>query len=410
MSSSRPAFRFTLAEFSGALADLGVMLPLVVALITLNGVDATAAFVGIGMAYLLVAVVYRLPIPVQPLKSVSSLALALGLPPVYIVAAALWNAMVFLGMGLARMDRVVQKLFPHPVVRGIQAALAVLLLRAAWRLAWTPSPGWKGFISWGGVRISLSALVLLGAAALLVLCLFWKREWAALVLIGFGVVLSLYHHGLPSVPLRVHLPRLFPLVPSLQDMARAFVLLALPQIPLSLGNSIYATADAARVYFGKHAEHVTTRRLMLTLGTSDALIALLGGVPVCHGCGGLTAHYRLGARTGGAPLMIGGLFLLLGVFVGPAAHRVLNLIPLPVLAVLLAYVAIQHAGLLRDVRGWRNWLVALWVPLVTLFSHNLAWGFLSAAAVYYLLAIGKARQTHLGRTWIVLTGHGTKIR
>jgi len=323
MSSSRPAFRFTLAEFSGALADLGVMLPLVVALITLNGVDATAAFVGIGMAYLLVAVVYRLPIPVQPLKSVSSLALA----------------MVFLGMGLARMDRVVQKLFPHPVVRGIQAALAVLLLRAAWRLAWTPGPGWKGFISWGGVRISLSALVLLGAAALLVLCLFWKREWAALVLIGFGVVLSLYHHGLPSVPLRVHLPRLFPLVPSLQDMAQAFVLLALPQIPLSLGNSIYATADAARVYFGKHAEHVTTQRLMLTLGASDAMIALLGGVPVCHGCGGLTAHYRLGARTGGAPLMIGGLFLLLGVFVGPAAHRVLHLIPLPVLAVLLAYVA-----------------------------------------------------------------------
>ncbi|MCL4530183.1 MAG: putative sulfate/molybdate transporter [Chloroflexi bacterium] len=97
-------FIFSLAEFSGSLADLGVMLPLILALISLNGMNATVVFVSVGLAYLLVALVYRLPIPVQPLKSVSALALALGLAPVVIVTGAIWNAVAFLGIGLAGLD------------------------------------------------------------------------------------------------------------------------------------------------------------------------------------------------------------------------------------------------------------------------------------------------------------------
>src|SRR3989304_4140768 len=96
---------FSLPEFSGALADLGVMLPLILALISLNGMNATGVFAGVGIAYILTALVYRLPIPVQPLKSVSALALALGLPPVVIVTGAIWNSVAFFGMGLARIDR-----------------------------------------------------------------------------------------------------------------------------------------------------------------------------------------------------------------------------------------------------------------------------------------------------------------
>ncbi len=118
-------FRFTLSELSGSLADLGVMLPLILALISLNGMDATAAFVCIGAAYILVALVYRLPIPVQPLKSVSAVALALGLAPVVIVTGAIWNAIAFLGMGLVGLDRWVHNAFPKPVIRGIQLGLRV---------------------------------------------------------------------------------------------------------------------------------------------------------------------------------------------------------------------------------------------------------------------------------------------
>src|SRR5512136_2406558 len=134
MAKTISGFRFTLAEFSGALADLGVMLPLILALITLNKMDAAAVFFGIGLAYILVAGTYRLPIPVQPLKSVSAIAIAQGLAPTVIVSAGIWNAVVFLGMGAARLDRWVRKVFPIPVVRGIQLGLAWLLFKSAWTL------------------------------------------------------------------------------------------------------------------------------------------------------------------------------------------------------------------------------------------------------------------------------------
>ncbi len=374
--------RFTPAEFSGSLADLGVMLPLILALISLNGMDATAVFVGVGLAYWLVALVYRLPIPVQPLKSVSALALALGLAPAIIVTGSIWNAIAFFGMGLAGLDRWVHKAFPKPVVRGIQLGLAWLLFKSAWVLIKTTPDAWDGGLILWGQNINWLWILVGGAALCLLIFLFWRRDFAALGILVYGIGVSALHVGLPPLAIHFTLPRLLPLVPTWGQMWQGFVLLALPQIPLSLGNSIYATADAARQYFGERASHVTERRLMLTMGTADAATALLGGVPLCHGCGGLTAHYRLGARTGGAPLMLGSIFLALGLLGGQAAFQAFRLIPFPVLGVMLAYVGFQHMLLARDLRGWQAWLTALLVLVLTLWTGNLAIGFVSAAVLY----------------------------
>ena len=377
-------FRFTLAEFSGSLADLGVMLPLVLALITLNGMNATAAFVGIGLAYLLTAIVYRLPIPVQPLKSVSALALAMGLAPAVIITGAIWNAIAFLGMGLTGLDRWVQKVFPKPVVRGIQLGLAYILVKSAWKLVGTPNASWQGGFTLFEFIIPWNFVLVAGALVSLFVFLRWRKDWAALGILVFGLGISLYHLGLPALHLGLNIPRLFPLIPTWSQLWQGLWLLALPQIPLSLGNSVYATADAAQQYFGERAAQVTPRRLMITMGANDAVAAALGGIPVCHGCGGLTAHYRLGARTGGAPLMIGLIFLSLGLFGGTAVMNLFYLIPFAILAVLLAYVAWQHALLMKDLRGWREISTAFVVLALTILTGNLAVGFLSAAVFYYL--------------------------
>lgn len=383
-SSKGNPFAFSPAEFSGALADLGVMLPLILALIALNGMDATAVFAGVGMAYILVALVYRLPIPVQPLKSVSALALALGLAPPIIVSAAIWNALAFLGMGLMGLDRWVHKAFPKAVVRGIQLGLAWLLFKSAWVLISKTSPDWQGGLRLSAQTVPWAWILVGGALFLLVVFLSWKRDLAALGVIAFGVGASGLHFGVPLLPIHLALPKLLPLVPTWEQLWQGLLLLALPQIPLSLGNSIYATADAARQYFGVKASHVTERKLMLTMGAADTMTALLGGVPLCHGCGGLTAHYRLGARTGGAPLMMGAIFLALGLLGGSASMQVFRLIPFPVLGVLLAYVGSQHLLLARDLRGRQAWLTALLVLALTIWTSNLAIGFVSAAVFYHL--------------------------
>ncbi|MBS1250191.1 MAG: hypothetical protein MAG431_01781 [Chloroflexi bacterium] len=380
----KDSFVFSLSEFSGALADLGVMLPLILALISLNGMDATAVFVGIGIAYILVALIYRLPIPVQPLKSVSALSLALGLSPVMIVTGAIWNAATFLGMGFARLDRWVEKAFPKPVVRGIQLGLAWLLFKSAWKLVSQPSSPWQGSLTFSNQTIAWVWILISGAAIFLFVFLVWKRDFAALGLVVFGVGISTFHLGLPPLTLKLTLPKFLPLIPTWDQLRRGLILLAIPQIPLSLGNSIYATADAARTYFGEKADHVTERKLMLTMGTIDGAIALIGGMPLCHGCGGLTAHYRLGARTGGAPLMLGSMFLALGLLGGEASMQIFSLIPFPVLGVLLAYVGFQHMLLARDLKGLIEWFTALLVLILAIATSNLGIGFLCGAVVYHV--------------------------
>lgn len=378
-------FRFNIAEFSGSLADLGVMLPLVLAIISLNGMDATAAFVGIGLAYILTALVYRLPIPVQPLKSVSALVLALGLPPVMIVSGAIWNTVAFLGMGLAGVDRWVQLIFPKPVVRGIQVGLAYLLAKLAWKLAFSPGLGWEGgFQLSNGLLVTWSTLLISGALVSLFLLLKFQPELAALGMIAFGVGVSSLFHGIPALDLHLTFPKLLPLIPDWGQLWQGLWLLALPQIPLSLGNSVYATADAARQYFGQRADHVTERKLMLTIGINDLVAAGLGGMPVCHGCGGLTAHYRLGARSGAAPLMIGTIFLGLGLLGGQASMTILGTIPFPVLGTMMAYVGWQQLALARDLRGWRDISTALIVLGLTILTGNMGIAFIASAVYFHL--------------------------
>lgn len=382
--SETPAIRFTLTELSGALADLGVMLPLVLALISYNGLNANATFVGIGLAYVVTALVYRLPIPVQPLKSVSAVAIALGLPPAVIVGAAFWNAFFFLGMGAFKLDRWFQRLFAEPVVRGIQLGLAYLLLRSAWGLVSKNPAGWIS-LSFYQVNLEWNWLLSLGATLALLLFLLWRKDYASLGIFGFGLGLATLYRGFPEVSLHFTLPTLLPILPTGNELWQALIWLAFPQIPLSLGNSIYATANAARQFFGEQAERVTERRLMLTMGWNDALTFLLGGVPVCHGCGGLTAHVRLGARSGGAPLMLGIAFLGLGVFGGEAITQLLSYVPFPVLGVLLAYVGIQHAWLVRNTSfNARNVVTILLVLVLTVITNNLAIGFLCAALLYHI--------------------------
>jgi len=377
-------FKFSLAEFSGALADLGVMLPLILALIALNGMDATAVFVGVGIAYLLVALVYRLPIPVQPLKSVSALALALGLAPVIIITGAIWNAIIFLGMGLAGLDRWIQKAFPRPVVRGIQLGLSWLLFKSAWTLVTKTPSSWQGGFSLSGQMITWLWVLVVGAVIFLLIFLSMKHDFAALGVVIFGIGVSGLHQGFPTMYLHIAFPKLLPLIPTWSQLCQGLILLALPQIPLSLGNSIYATSDAARQYFGERAAHVTERKLMLTMGAADAITAVIGGVPLCHGCGGLTSHYRLGARSGGAPLMLGTIFLALGLLGGSASMQIFGLIPFPVLGVLLAYVGFQHMLLARDLKGVQAWITASLVLALTFLTNNLAIGFISAAFFYHL--------------------------
>jgi SulP family sulfate permease len=102
---------------------------------------------------------------------------------------------------------------------------------------------------------------------------------------------------------------------------------------------------------------------------------------MCHGAGGVTAHYKMGARTAGSTLSVGVLLIVLGVGLGDSLPALLHVLAPGALAGMLLYVAIQHGLLAAELERFSDRVLAAGVGLVTLLSGNLAIGFAAGATV-----------------------------
>ncbi|MEX1045894.1 MAG: putative sulfate/molybdate transporter [Actinomycetota bacterium] len=337
-------FHIGLGEVTGAVADLGIFVPLVAALVLVNGLDAGAVLVSAGLLVVVSGLVFRIPFPVQPLKALTAVAVAEQLSPGVIHAAGLEIAAVLLLLSIRHVADAIARVFTQPVVRALQLGVGVLLVITAFNLAAEPPEVFRG------TPASPWPLLLAGGALVLVVWASVRRKyWLALLALVGGmvaaVVVSQPLLGGPSWTL----PSLG--LPPASAFWPAFFLLVIPQIPLTFGNAVVAVTDLSHEYFGGAGRRVTPSRVCLSCGAGNVVSALLGGMPMCHGAGGLTAHVRLGARTAGMNLLLGGVFLGLGLFYAPQIVDLLGVLPVWVLAAFLAYAGVRHAILVADLRG-----------------------------------------------------------
>jgi SulP family sulfate permease len=360
-------------ELAGAVADLGVLVPIAVALIVRNGLSATAVLLPAGLLYIAAAFIYRLPVPVQPLKAFGAIAIAKGLGSDEIAAGALLMGVIFLIAGRIGLLDLLARVFPRALIRGVQLTVGLLFLKIAWGLVADPPKSFSTYAMDARWAVPLGLLAFALALTL-------KRYGISLVLVSAGVVVALALAGGQLAPGPSHLD-----LPSLNGgiLLTALTVLVLPQVPLSFANSCLATADAARVYFGDQGERVRPGRLATSFGTANLLAGAISGMPVCHGAGGMTAHFKFGARTGAAPLVMGGALVALAVGLGAGLAGVLPAFPLPVLAGLLASAGVLHIALLRDLRSARDWLLALLVGAIG-FEVNLLWGLAAGLALWWI--------------------------
>jgi sulfate permease, SulP family len=382
--------RFDRHELAGGLGDAGLLIPLAVAMITLNGLNATAAFVLVGLAYAGTALYFRVPIPVQPLKAFAAAAIALGLSAETIAAGALLMAAAMAGLAATGAAGWLAARFPLVLVRGIQAAVALLLAKAAIELA--ERGNWEGLPAIAPVA---SLALAVAACALLLQTRRSHLLPGSLVVLAAGIAVGLAVGGLPS---GLHLgPEAVSLaVPDVDAFGTALTALVIAQLPLTFGNSIVATVDAERTYFGNRARRVRPNRLAGSIGTWNLAAGLAGGLPMCHGAGGVTAHYKLGARTAGATLSAGVLFCVLGLALGDSLPALLQVLAPGALAGMLLYVAIQHALLAGSLEHTADRVIAAGVGAVTVATGNLAIGFGAGALV--LAARGAWRRRTVERT------------
>jgi sulfate permease, SulP family len=384
------AYKFDRMEFAGSLGDLGTLIPLSIALIVINGLSVTPVFLMVGLFYIICGLYFKLPIPVQPLKVVSAIAIAFPdkITPSVIAASGLIFGAVLLFLAFTRLIDWIAAFFSRPIVRGIQLGLGLILIHKGLNLIFKA----ELFINQAssahqilGIPVNTTIGILAGLITLLLLSS--KRFPAAIVIVVAGIGVSVFYGALSSITFAVGPTAIGFSIPTSQDLLTALVLLVIPQIPLTLGNAIIGTSDTARVLFknDKNVLTVTNRSLSISMGLVNLLTGFLSGMPMCHGSGGLAAHHRFGARTGGSNILIGLIFVFMALAFGAIGVALLMLIPNGVLGVLLLFAGLELAVLIRDVESKSDLFVTLIVAGIGFSTTNMGIAFVVGILVFYLI-------------------------
>ncbi|MFI5311895.1 MAG: putative sulfate/molybdate transporter [Gemmatimonadales bacterium] len=363
--------RFDRNEVSGAFGDFGTSLPLIVGMIAAARLDATSVLVAFGALQVATGLVYRMPMPVQPLKAVAAIVIAQKVGGDIVYGGGLAIGVLMLALAATGLLDWLARIVPHVVVRGIQCGLGLQLGRIA-VADYVPSMGTSGFV--------LAAL-----SFVIVVALIGNRRLppAPLVLaLGAAFALTVGGAGASALAaIGMHIPSVH--VPATSAIWQGFLLLAIPQIPLSLGNSVLATRQVAADLFPGRPP-LAIRRIGLTYAAMNIVSPFVSGIPVCHGSGGMAGHYAFGGRTGGSVIIAGGALLTVGVLLGGSVGEVALLFPKPMLGVLLLVEGVAMVSLLRDLAATpRDFALALCLGVI---AAGLPYGYLVALVLGTVLS------------------------
>jgi len=360
--------RLDRCEIAGSLGDLGTFLPLLVGMAAENGLDFAASLFFAGLFNVVTGLQFPIPMAVQPMKAIAAVALTEGLTTGQILAAGATVSSVVLLLGLTGLIDWLHRIVPKPVVRGLQLALGLSLLMKGLEMV-AATGTWIGPDSYATGCL----------AGVVVVALFFSRRLpAALVLFVAGIALALWKEPQLAHSLRLHLagPAWSP--PQWKDFWTAFPRAALPQIPLTTLNSVIAVCALSRDLFPDRPAR--PRAVAVSVGVMNLVAAWFGGMPMCHGAGGLAGQYRFGARTNGSILFLGAAKMAVAVTFGASLMSFCRAFPESILGVMLVVSGMELALVARDQTHESDALAVVLTAGVCLGLRNTALGFLLGLA------------------------------
>ena len=360
--------KFSLSELAGSLGDFGTIIPLIIAVGLVSDVNIRYVLLFFGIWFILTGLYYRLPIPLEPMKAIAVIVIAGGISSGEIAAAGLILGVIFLILGYGRFFEVIGRWVPESVVRGIQLGLALLLFKAS-----------ADFV------IKDPFFLIIGIVIILVFIVLFRYrripDLSSLCVIGVGLLGGLYLYGIPPLSF-IPAPQL--VIPLPSDFSSALSTLVLPQVVLTIANAILATSLLTKDLF---SVDIPPKKLSTSIGLMNLTSVPFGGFPMCHGAGGLAGQYRYGARTGGANVYAGLIFIILALFF--SSPEILSIIAIGVLGALLVFVGIEMAR--YSLRTDSLAITGIIGILALLSSMTIA--FIVGLVIAYLLAwIGKRRE------------------
>lgn len=333
--------RFDLSELAGAFGDLGTLIPFVVAYVSILKMDPAGILLPLGIALMVVGWRFRTPFPVQPMKAVGAAALtqtvgAVALTPAMVVGAGLVTALIWLALAATGLALRLAQWIPKAALLGVVMGLGFSFMLEGIRM------------------MAQSWLISAGLLVLTLILLARSRVPAMVVILVAGAGIAVAQQPALADDLALISPALrLPAFawPSLgwQDLWMGTVLLALPQLPLTFGNALIAITEENNRLFPDRP--VSERKVAFSTGLLNLGASALGGIPLCHGAGGMAGHVRFGARTGGASIMLGVLLTLLALFFADSVAVLFRLFPPSVLGVILFLAGTELALGSKDPGG-----------------------------------------------------------
>lgn len=383
--------KFNRMELAGSLGDLGALLPIAIAMILVNGMNPVGMFFSIAVFFIVSGLYFGVTVPVQPMKVIGAYAIATALTPSQILASSLLMGIFLLIIGLTGAIEIIKKYTPHSVIRGVQLSTGALLISGGikfiigtskFQVLQNAAEPYLTTQSVGPLQIGIF-IGLIGSLVTFLL-LDNKKFPAGLVVVIGGLITGLIlgaRLDMSSGNIGFNIPEIFPFpFPEKADFTFALFALVLPQVPMTMGNAVLAYTDLSKEYFKEKSSKVSNRKVCISMAFANFLSFCFGGMPLCHGAGGLAAHYRFGARTAGSNLMIGFIFLVLALVLGNEIVSFLNLLPMSILGVLLIFAGAQLTLTIMDLKTRKEYFVATMILGITLAS-NLAVGFITGVII-----------------------------
>jgi MFS superfamily sulfate permease-like transporter len=359
-------------ELAGAFGDLGTLIPFVVGYIAVMKLDPLGILFMFGVSELAVGLFYKTPIPVQPMKAIGGAAIASGgaVSAGMICGAGVFTGLVWLVLGATRTVNLATRLAARPIVRGILLGLGLSFVAE-------------------GVKMML-VTPWLGAVGLVVtiVLLTYPRFPAMFALLILGAIATwlldpVQARHVVSMPPSFRVPEFTFARMSWADFVAGTLALAIPQLPLTIGNAVVAIRAENNELFPDRP--VTDRMMAISQGIMNLASAPFGGIPLCHGAGGMAGHVRFGARTGGSLVMLGLVMMTLALFFSDSVGLLFQIFPKAVLGVILFFAGAELAMTARGV-GSRRQDVYVMLAVAGLAMWNMGAAFLVGVVLHQALA------------------------
>lgn len=364
------SFEFNLRELAGSMGDFGTLIPLAIGYIVVCDLNPAGLLVMMGLANILTGVVFRLPMPIEPMKVLAITAIAQHWSASMVYAAGFAMGVIWLVFSATGIMVWIAKITPYSVVRGIQIALGVMLTIEAFKML---STGWT-----------------LGIFSILIVITLRQNRYApaALVLMLLGLAVMLVKGQFPQLA-SVAFAFPSPVGFKFEEIWPVLILAGFAQIPLTAANAVISTSSLIKTYWPDRA--VSEQHLSLSMGVMNLVMPFLGGIPTCHGAGGLAGQYYFGARTGGANIIEGLIEISLGLFLASSIAGIFSFFPLAIVGGMMFLIGVELTKFVKDVH-WGQDLIPMTTTLIISLLFNMAYGFLIGVFIAHLIQIRSDRK------------------